>query len=415
LIAGLAGCQTLGKKNSSGDTPFLGANSGDKAKSAAPTDPLAGPGPSAAEMDGLLTGQVIDSIGRPAEAQIRCVCLDDGKDEDSAAAVAVDPQGYFMIKGLKAGKQYKLVTRAKSGDKTLENVTYTRAPNTRLLIELNERFVVPSAPSKTKDKSKQSADNSMERPASATLPAVPVPANPWQQEPAASLPPPPPIQGARKTQIAEGNYAAAPKSVLGQIPVTPVPNPNGWTNPSQGPAGLGAPMPAAPSPLSVNPGPAPVPSSVKIGLRLENFALYDLDLQPWELKTNRLGKLVLLDFWKTTCPPCVQAITTLRILQDKWSTMGLEVVGIAYEDSGTQIEQAHNVKALAAQRRANYQLLLGGGAKCPLSRDMQIRGFPTLVLLDQTGAVIWRHEGALDREKMDELEFVIRRRLTPED
>jgi thiol-disulfide isomerase/thioredoxin len=165
------------------------------------------------------------------------------------------------------------------------------------------------------------------------------------------------------------------------------------------------------SPYTVPTGPAPVPSSVRLGKRIDNFALNDISLTPWELKTHRHGKLVLIDAWKTNCPPCLQAIATLRVLQNKYGPQGLEIIGVAYEDNGTLLEQATRVTKVAQYYQTNYLLLLGGGAKCPLKRDLEIRAYPTLVLLDETGNMVWRHEGTMERDQLEELEFSIRRRL----
>jgi thiol-disulfide isomerase/thioredoxin len=180
----------------------------------------------------------------------------------------------------------------------------------------------------------------------------------------------------------------------------------------QGPVpGVTIAPPVPQSQLTITPGPTPVPSSVKVGLRLENFALYDLNLQPWELRSQAQGKLLLLDFWKTTCPPCLQEIPTIKMLASQYRPLGLEVVGIAYEDAGTVMSQANNVAGIARERGINYQVLLGGGANCPLKRNLNVRAWPTLVLLDETGGVIWQHEGALDRAAFSDLDLAIKWRL----
>jgi thiol-disulfide isomerase/thioredoxin len=395
LLLGLSGCQLFKKKDSGGDTPFLGTPPSDTTAKTKPTDPLSGPGVSDKELDGLLAGQVIDGLGRPADAQIRWVCLDSGKDDESGYPVAVNGQGYFVIKGVKAGKQYKLVTRAKNGEKTLETVTITKAPNVNLLIQLNDRFAVPDRSKPGTDKSKQTTDTSAER-----LPAVPLPSSAganFQQGAGLPAAPQPPV--GPKTQIVQAEAATLPALEIGPTKAGP---------------GASAVVPPAPPPsLGAPVGPAPVPSSIRIGTRIENFALYDTSLRPWEWKANRTGKLTLIECWKTTCPPCLQSIAILRILQDKFGPQGLEVVGIAYEDSGTAVDNAQRVAAVGQGRQANYKLLLGGGASCPLKRDLQIRMYPTLILLDESGTILWRHESALDREKLDELEFFIRRRLAP--
>jgi thiol-disulfide isomerase/thioredoxin len=383
MLVAVNGCQLFNKK--SDDGPFLGAKNKDKSTETKPADPLAGGAGGVTELDGVIAGRVIDGVGQPADAQIRWVCLDAAKQPESPILVAVNAQGYFMIQGLQSGKRYKLTTLAKSGDKTLEVVTMTQAPNVHLLIHVNERFAVPPAP----EKGKKAAGNVKEQPASVQIQA---PGGAWQDPNPAMLPP---VQTfGDKTRIADLQGAVAIKAPLADFK-------------GQGLAGatIGSPL-QQPT--------VPVPSSIKVGARLENFALYDLNLQPWEMKKQRYGKLLLVDFWKTSCPPCLQEIPTLKMLNDQFGPRGLEIVGIAYEDAGTPLRQAQWVAAVAQQRGATYQILLGGGVGCPLKRDLDVRAYPTLVLLDETGAVVWRHEGALQGGDIADLEFAIKRRLSPD-
>src|SRR5262249_26974000 len=105
-------------------------------------------------------------------------------------------------------------------------------------------------------------------------------------------------------------------------------------------------MPGAPRPQPIPEmqlPPAPVPSCVLVNKQLVNFALYDLKGQAWEYRKQRRGKLMLIDFWNTSCLPCLQTLPYLRQLQDRYGSLGLEVVGVAYEDRGTPSEQAKRV------------------------------------------------------------------------
>jgi thiol-disulfide isomerase/thioredoxin len=398
LLIGSNGCQLFSKKSNDSDNSFVGAKNTDKPKATKPSDPLAGGAGGVTDLDGILAGRVIDAIGQPADAQIRWVCTDGSKQEEVPLDVAVNAQGYFMIQGLKSGKHYKLITHARSGDKMLEVVTLTQAPDVHLLIQVNEKFAVPVSPDKGKsnsDKGKKSTANAQEQPASAQI-AVPAPG--WQQPGPTMLPPvPSPID---KSKIADqGGMATRPPLADWK-----------WQGPPEVPTvAIAAPVPQ--SPFSVAPGPAPVPSSVKVGRQLENFALYDLDLQPWELKKQSQGKLLLLDFWKTNCPQCLQEIRTLKVLKDQFGPAGLQIVGIAYEEDGTLLKQAQHVTAVTQQRGTNYPILLGGGPSCPLKGDLQIRVLPTLVLLDENGVVVWRHEQLLEPADRADLEFAIKRRL----
>src|SRR5262249_334315 len=60
-----------------------------------------------------------------------------------------------------------------------------------------------------------------------------------------------------------------------------------------------------------------VPSCVRVGQYVRNFALYDYDGKVWELNKKRQGQLVLLDFWFSKCIPCKHTIPYLNELNRK--------------------------------------------------------------------------------------------------
>jgi thiol-disulfide isomerase/thioredoxin len=152
---------------------------------------------------------------------------------------------------------------------------------------------------------------------------------------------------------------------------------------------------------------------VLVGKKLDNFALYTHDGKPWEFRKNRKGRVVLLDFWYSTCMPCLRSIPHLRDLQQNYGSFGLEVVGIAYE-KGTPAQQEQRLRQVRLSQRINYTLLRGGGSTgtgaCPVKTQFTVQAFPTLVLIDETGQIVWRSEGLDDRGLYD-LTLEIRRRL----
>lgn len=50
------------------------------------------------------------------------------------------------------------------------------------------------------------------------------------------------------------------------------------------------------------------------------------------------GKVVLVNFWATWCPPCVEEIPTIKAAYDKWKGKGFEVVGISLDDDRDALE-----------------------------------------------------------------------------
>lgn len=355
--------------------------------------------------NGMLAGRVLDGMGRPPGGTSILVVNADAKDDSAGRELSVSPEGYFTIENLNAGGQYKLVARGKQGDRTVAGVHYATAPNVHVLIQMKEDFVSTTTPNiqgpfgslKEEKKfdpimpqAKQTPAKDGWRPgqgidvasSEVTLPAMQVAVRPDGFTPTSNgLIQPPPLEISRPKPAAE----------FAKIVPADVPNKT-----EQSPS-LGA---------------AQVPSCVLVGRQLVNFALTDINGEAWELKSNRKGKLVLLDFWGTWCAPCRQTMPALKGLQTKYGAQGLEVVGIAYEQGGTPLEQAHRVNDVCQKLLINYRQLLGSGPNCVVKTQLGVRAFPTLVLIDEQGTILWRHEGRPSTADLDELDRLIRSRST---
>jgi thiol-disulfide isomerase/thioredoxin len=158
-----------------------------------------------------------------------------------------------------------------------------------------------------------------------------------------------------------------------------------------------------------------IPFCQLTGQQVYNFALYDVDGQPFEFRRSTRGRLVLLDFWGTWCMPCQHAIPHLKGLQQMYGPYGLEVIGIDYESCASVPEQMMRARRVCARLGVNYRVLLGTDdpqqpARCPVRQQFGVTSWPTLVLLDENGRILWRSEG-LDGSKVHELEMIIRQRL----
>ena len=135
-----------------------------------------------------------------------------------------------------------------------------------------------------------------------------------------------------------------------------------------------------------------------------DFSLHDVEGVKRSLKEWR-GKVIVLNFWATWCPPCREEIPLFIDLQKKHAAGNLQVIGIAID----------NRTAVLAYRQSvgmNYPTLLGNDASMQLGADYGNRSgaLPYTVIIDRHGVIVVRKLGAFSRT---ELEGLITPLLTP--
>jgi len=95
------------------------------------------------------------------------------------------------------------------------------------------------------------------------------------------------------------------------------------------------------------------PGVLGYGTPAPNFTLQTLDGKNISL-TDFRGKAVLVNFWATWCGPCKIETPWLVELQSQYGSQGLQVVGVAMDDSGQD-----EIAKFAKDMRVNYPVLLG--------------------------------------------------------
>jgi len=119
----------------------------------------------------------------------------------------------------------------------------------------------------------------------------------------------------------------------------------------------------------------------------------DLSLQSFR------GKVVLLDFWATWCPPCMASLPTIRQIYEEFHAQGFEIVGVSLDESEADLRQVLLEKGITwpiafEGRRWNNSV-------AALYRVYQI---PTTYLLDKNGVIRYRNlEGEELRQAIAEL------------
>ncbi len=109
-----------------------------------------------------------------------------------------------------------------------------------------------------------------------------------------------------------------------------------------------------------------------------NFTLTDLRGKTWTLRDLR-GKVVLVNFWATWCPPCRKEMPDLEILYRRFGPQGLVILGISDEE-------AAKVKPFVEQQKVTYPVLLDPGRR--VNELFQIEGIPKTFIYDREGKIV---------------------------
>jgi thiol-disulfide isomerase/thioredoxin len=97
------------------------------------------------------------------------------------------------------------------------------------------------------------------------------------------------------------------------------------------------------------------------------------------------GKVTIVDFWGTWCPPCRKEIPHFIELLKKYKEKGLEIVGLTYEQIDDKAEAKDTIKTFVKENRVPYACLIGDDK----TQDQvpNFEGFPTTLFVDRTGKV----------------------------
>ncbi len=107
------------------------------------------------------------------------------------------------------------------------------------------------------------------------------------------------------------------------------------------------------------------------------------------------GKVLLVNFWATWCPPCVAEMPELEALQAERGSKGLQIVGIG-------IDSPSNIREFSEKHKITYPLLVGGLQGTEVSRSFgnETGGLPFTVLIGTDGMVKQAYMGRLDLQKV---------------
>lgn len=112
------------------------------------------------------------------------------------------------------------------------------------------------------------------------------------------------------------------------------------------------------------------------------------------------GKVVLLNFWATWCPPCKVEIPHLNTLKEKYNqelevvaiTLGERMGGLTPQDKLNEFISEYKINYLVTNSEANFKLADAMGG---------IRTIPTMFLFDKQGNLIQKYVGVVPPEMIE--------------
>ncbi len=123
-----------------------------------------------------------------------------------------------------------------------------------------------------------------------------------------------------------------------------------------------------------------------------DFTLKDLQGRTISLSSYK-GKVLLLNFWATWCPPCRQEIPDFIEAYKEYKDNGLEILGVSVDSLSLQ-----KLTDWVASASINYPVAL---ATRDVVMDYKPGDFiPASIFIDREGRIRYKHVGAMDKETL---------------
>ncbi len=149
--------------------------------------------------------------------------------------------------------------------------------------------------------------------------------------------------------------------------------------------------------LSADSGDAPSGDVSVIGQPRPEFTLKDLEgkmrnIKEWD------GKVLLVNFWATWCPPCKKEIPAFMALQDQYGEQGFQVIGVAIDDE-------QSVKDYADTMGINYPIMAAELESLDIARAYgnRISALPFSAFIDRDGKIVMTRPGELSQEETEQI------------
>jgi thiol-disulfide isomerase/thioredoxin len=112
---------------------------------------------------------------------------------------------------------------------------------------------------------------------------------------------------------------------------------------------------------------------------------------------------MLIDFWGTWCNPCIAMLPEIKAINDQYADKGLIVVGVAFD------KKKEKVANFVEEKKLNWLHIFESNKEknaSSLVNLLNVESFPTTILLDRDGKILFRvgsQDFHLIKEKLNQV------------
>jgi peroxiredoxin len=134
--------------------------------------------------------------------------------------------------------------------------------------------------------------------------------------------------------------------------------------------------------------------NLAVGKPAPDVAGHDMDGRPLRLSEYR-GRVVVLTFWATWCPPCMRLVPHERALAARLASRPFALLGVNADDDRDRAGR------VTLREGMTWPSWADGGRAGPIARQWDVTGWPTVYVLDRDGVIRHKWVGAVDAAALD--------------
>ena len=138
---------------------------------------------------------------------------------------------------------------------------------------------------------------------------------------------------------------------------------------------------------------------VKNVVAASDFELLNMDDEKVKLSDFR-GKVVLINFWATWCPPCIRELPSMERLHQQVNADDFKVIAV------NQMENADHVFAFEGQLDTDPTFDIVFDTTSEVSQSFAVRGLPTTYLVDKNGNIRYRAVGGREFDHVEVVNII---------